>query len=107
MEVTVNLIKTFTYANKNSSLSKEQINVSNGEYPVYSASVGKIVGFIDTYCNNKPSIIIPTAGNGSAGKPYIVKDQYYSVGANAVGLIPNDNIDIDYLYIQIKKNIQM
>ena len=89
-------------AKRNGSLTMEAINKMPGQFPVYAASVGVAVGYINNYINDEPSIIIPTAGNGTAGKLYIVTDKFYTIGANAVGFIPMENIDIQYLYFQLK-----
>lgn len=94
------------YARKDSSLNAKKINSISGLYPVYSASIGICIGHINYYLNESPCIVIPTAGNGSAGRPYIVKDKEYSIATNAVGIIPKDNIDIGYLYSQIKNTIE-
>lgn len=91
-----------TVAKRNGSLTMELINSMPGQYPVYAASVGTAIGHIDSFINDEPAIIIPTAGNGTAGKPYVVKDDSYTIGANAVGFIPVENIDIDYLFFQVK-----
>lgn len=92
-------------AKRNASLTMETINKMPGEFPVYAASVGIAIGYIDNYLNTEPAIIVPTVGNGTAGKPYIVTDRFYTIGANAVGFIPADNIDIDYLFFQIKNSL--
>lgn len=89
-------------AKRNGSLTMETINKRPGQFPVYAASVGSAIGYIDSYLNDKPAIIIPTAGNGTAGKPYVVTDEFYTIGANAVGFIPEVNIDIYYLLFQLK-----
>ncbi len=87
---------------RNGSLTMEAINKMPGQFPVYAASVGIAIGHINSYLNDKPAIIIPTAGNGTAGKPYVVTDQFYTIGANAVGFIPIENVDIHYLFFQLK-----
>lgn len=89
-------------AKRNGSLTKESINKMQGPFPVYAASVGVAIGHINSYLNDKPAVIIPTAGNGTAGKPYVVTDEFYTIGANAVGFIPVENIDIYYLFFQLK-----
>ncbi len=91
-----------TVAKRNSSLTMEAINSMPGQYPVYAASVGASVGYINSFNNTEPAIVIPTAGNGTAGKPYVVKDEKYTIGANAVGFIPKENVDIDYVFFQLK-----
>lgn len=98
-------IEVCEVANRNGSLTKNVINNNQGEYPVYTASVGKVTGYINSYNNTQPSIIIPTAGNGSAGKPYVVSDKFYTIGANAVGFIPKHNVDIFYVYYQLKNKL--
>lgn len=92
-------------ANRNGSLTKTVINNNRGKYPVYTASVGKATGYINSYINTQSSIIIPTAGNGSAGKPYVVNDKFYTIGANAVGFIPKHNVDIFFVYYQLKNKL--
>lgn len=94
-----------TGAQRNGTLTLEQINLNPGPYPVYAASVGVSIGSISTYLNKAPAIIIPTAGNGCAGKPYIVEDEAYTIGANAVGYFPNANIDLYYLFLQLKERL--
>ena len=89
-------------AKRNGSLTMEDINKMPGEFPVYAASVGVAIGYINSYLNDKPAIIIPTAGNGTAGKPYVVTDPFYTIGANAVGFIPEENIDVYYVFFQLK-----
>lgn len=89
-------------AKRNGSLTIEAINKTPGKFPVYAASVGSAIGYINSYLNDKPAIIIPTAGNGTAGKPYVVTDQFYTIGANAVGFIPTENVDVHYLFFQLK-----
>lgn len=89
-------------AKRNGSLTMEAINKMPGQFPVYAASVGIAIGYINSYINDEPAIIIPTAGNGTAGKPYVVTDKFYTIGANAVGFIPVENIDINYLFFQLK-----
>lgn len=98
-------IEVCEVANRNGSLTKNVINNNQGKYPVYTASVGKVTGYINSYNNTQPSIIIPTAGNGSAGKPYVVRDKFYTIGANAVGFIPKHNVDIFYVYYQLKNKL--
>lgn len=92
-------------AKRNGSLTKSDINNNSGKYPVYTASVGKVTGYINSYTNTQPSIIIPTAGNGSAGKPYIVEDNFYTIGANAVGFVPKAQIDILFIYYQLRDKL--
>lgn len=89
-------------AKRNGSLTMEVINKMPGQFPVYAASVGSAIGYINSYLNDKPSVIIPTAGNGTAGKPYVVTEQFYTIGANAVGFVPVENIDVHYLFFQLK-----
>ena len=89
-------------AKRNGSLTMETINKMPGQFPVYAASVGIAIGYINSYLNDEPAIIIPTAGNGTAGKAYVVTDKFYTIGANAVGFIPAKNIDINYLFFQLK-----
>lgn len=89
-------------AKRNGSLTLESINKMPGQFPVYAASVGVSIGYINSYLNDKPAVIIPTAGNGTAGKPYVVTDEFYTIGANAVGFIPVENIDVHYLFFQLK-----
>ena len=55
-------------AKRNGSLTMETINKMPGQFPVYAASVGIAIGYINSYLNDEPAIIIPTAGNGTAGK---------------------------------------
>ena len=89
-------------AKRNGSLTMEDINKMSGEFPVYAASVGVAIGYINSYLNDKPAIIVPTAGNGTAGKPYVVTDPFYTIGANAVGFVPEENIDVHYVFFQLK-----
>lgn len=83
------------------SLTVKAMNEMAGDYPVYAAANGKPVGYIDRYQLSEPSIIVPTAGNGTAGRPYVVSECHYTIGANAIGLIPKENIDITYLFFML------
>lgn len=91
-----------TIAKRNGALTIETINKIPGKYPVYAASIGVAIGYVNSYLNDKPAVIVPTAGNGTAGKPYVVTDQFYTIGANAVGFVPIENVDVHYLFFQLK-----
>ena len=46
---------------------------------MYAASAEIAIGYINSNLNDEPAIIIPTVGNGTAGKAYVVTDKFYTM----------------------------
>lgn len=83
------------------TLTKEKLQRLKGEYPVYTATIGKPFGKINFYNNTKPALMV--VNDGASGSTYIVEDEYYTIGKHATGLsVKKEYSDCILLkYIQI------
>lgn len=82
------------------SLTKRKIFQQENLYPVFAATIGVPIGFIDRYNNDRfPALIV--VNDGAAGKTYIIEEEKYVIGKHATGLLIKEEyselIDIRYL----------
>ena len=82
-------------ASSDKTLTKSKAKTMEGIYPVYAATIGQVFARINTYNNTDPCLVV--VNDGDAGNTYIVKDEKYTIGKHATGLIPHDKIDLLYL----------
>ena len=76
-------------------ITKMKAKNNMGEYPVYAATINKPFAYINFYNNEKPCLVV--VNDGAAGYTYLVKDDKYTIGKHATGLIPHEGIDLKYL----------
>ena len=69
-----------------------------GTYPVYAATIGEPLAYINFYNNDRPCLVVVNDGV-IAGYTYIIGDEKYTIGKHITGLIPHDGIDIEYLQL--------
>ena len=67
-----------------------------GVYPVYAATMGEPLAYINFYNNDRPCLVVVNDGV-KAGYTYIIGDEKYTIGKHITGLIPHGGIDIEYL----------
>ncbi len=83
------------------SITKAKIQAMKGDIPVYSATVGKPLGFVNFYNNDKPALLV--VNDGDSGRTYIVKDEKYTIGKHVMGLKIKDKykdqISLEFLQI--------
>lgn len=88
----------FTTKRGSSKYTKEYCTKHAGEYPVYSASIYKPIGYIDTY--DYEGRYITWSTDGFAGHIMIIEGKF-SVNSARGLLIPIDNrTDIDFDYVK-------
>jgi type I restriction enzyme S subunit len=69
-----------------------------GTYPVYAATMGEPLTYINFYNNDRSCLAVVNDGV-KAGYTYIIEDEKYTIGKHITGLIPHDGIDIEYLQL--------
>lgn len=86
-----------TPAKADKTLTRAKANEKIGVYPVYAATIGEVFAYVSDYNNTRPCLVV--VNDGDAGNTYVVTDPRYTIGKHATGLIPNPDIDLDYLQI--------
>lgn len=83
------------------TLTKEKIQTLTGNYPLYTATVGKPLGMVDFYNNTKPALLV--VNDGAAGSTFIVKDKKFALGKHVTGLTLKEDVKNLILleYVQI------
>ncbi|WP_433922547.1 restriction endonuclease subunit S [Paenibacillus taichungensis] len=80
----VKIIDIFDDCPSDKTLTREKIQNLKGDYPVYTATIGKPFGMVKFYNNTKPALLV--VNDGAAGYTYIVEDEYYTLGKHVTGL---------------------
>lgn len=84
-------------ANSNKSITYAMAKEHEGIYPVYAATINKPFAYVDFYNNDKKCLAV--VNDGASGCTYIIADEKYTIGKHITGLIPHENIDINYLQL--------
>ena len=83
------------------SITRAKIQTMKGEIPLYSATIGKPLGYVNFYNNDSPALLV--VNDGDSGKTFIVNDNKYSIGKHVLGLKIKDEykseISLEYLQI--------
>lgn len=93
---------------ENHTFTKSYIKEHEGTYPVYSATVGKPFGYMSTYTQDEPMLIV--VNYGDSGTTYYVDDPLFSLGRNACGLRIKkefkDQISLEYIKYVIEEKFK-
>jgi hypothetical protein len=90
----------FNLIGENHLFTEEYMYKHQGEYPVYSATLNKPVGYVDNFLFDKEILLI--VNYGDAGKTTYLSKQKFNIGRNVSGLVPKAEY-VKYINLEFLK----